>query len=164
LTLPEHSPGKLLESMASRFELRGGLGSGSMGVVYRAYDRSIGREVALKTLRAEDPNLFYSLKEEFRAAASIVHPNLVELYELFVHGPECFFTMELLDAVPFTHSVRQGSSSAPASFESPAWLFTRDPREALTKSGTLRIDRRAQLTLSESSSGGSAARLAAGAA
>ena len=82
LTLPELSPGKLLQSLSSRFELRGGLGSGSMGVVYRAYDHYLGREVALKTLRAEDPNLFYSLKEEFRAAASIVHPNLVAL-----HGP-----------------------------------------------------------------------------
>ena len=85
MTLPEQSPGKLLQSLSSRFELRGRLGSGSMGVVYRAFDRELGREVALKTLRAEDPNLFYSLKEEFRAAASIVHPNLVELYELFVH-------------------------------------------------------------------------------
>jgi len=165
LTLPELSPGKLLQSLSSRFELRGGLGSGSMGVVYRAYDRYLGREVALKTLRAEDPNLFYSLKEEFRAAASIVHPNLVELYELFVHGAECFFTMELLDAVPFTRSVRQGGSSVPALFDSPAWLGPRDPREVLTKSGTLRIDRRAEVGLHESGgSSGTAARLAAGAA
>jgi eukaryotic-like serine/threonine-protein kinase len=165
LTLPELSPGKLLQSLSSRFELRGGLGSGSMGVVYRAYDHYLGREVALKTLRAEDPNLFYSLKEEFRAAASIVHPNLVELYELFVHGAECFFTMELLEAVPFTRSVRQGGSSVPALFESPAWLGTRDPRELLTKSGTLRIGPRPDVAPHEGgSSAGAAARLAAGAA
>ena len=165
LTLPEHCPGNLLQSMSARFELRGGLGSGSMGVVYRAYDRSLGREVALKTLRAEDPNLFYSLKEEFRAAASIVHPNLIELYELFVHGSECFFTMELLDAVPFTRSVRQSSCSVPALFESPVWVTTGDSRDALTKSGTLRIERRVGAGLPHGATGaGAAARLASGAA
>lgn len=105
--MPEPSPGKLLHALSSRFELRGQIGSGSMGVVHRAFDQQLGREVALKTLRANDPELFYSLKEEFRTAASIVHPNLVELYELFVDGCEGLFTMELLDAAPFDRSVWQ---------------------------------------------------------
>jgi hypothetical protein len=105
--MPEPSPGKLLHTLSSRFELREQIGSGSMGVVHRAFDHELGREVALKTLRANDPELFYSLKEEFRTAASIVHPNLVELYELFVDGAEGFFTMELLDAAPFDRSVWQ---------------------------------------------------------
>jgi hypothetical protein len=110
--MPEPSPGKLLHTLSSRFELRGQIGSGSMGVVYRAFDHELGREVALKTLRANDPELFYSLKEEFRTAASIVHPNLVDLHELFVDGSECFFTMELLDAAPFDRSVWQRPISA----------------------------------------------------
>jgi eukaryotic-like serine/threonine-protein kinase len=106
--MSQPSLARLLDTLSGRFELRGWLGSGGMGFVHRAFDHALGREVALKTLRASDPTLLYSLKQEFRAAASLCHPNLVQLHELFVVGSECFFTMELVDGVPFTRFVRQG--------------------------------------------------------
>jgi hypothetical protein len=134
------SPGNPLQILASRFELRSELGAGGTGVVHRAFDHQLGREVAIKTLRANSPELFYNLKEEFRAAASIVHPNLVRLHELFVHGSECFFTMELLDAIPFDRWVRPG---AQRSFRDELNLGRRSsPAVCLpswTESGTHRI-------------------------
>ncbi|WP_433936438.1 serine/threonine-protein kinase PknK [Sorangium cellulosum] len=95
-----------------RFRIRGLLGRGGMGVVYRALDVEMGREVALKTLHDVGAGDLYALKEEFRSLAGLVHRNLVELYELFVSGSRCFFTMELLDGTGLLEHVR-GIAGAP---------------------------------------------------
>ena len=71
---------------AGRFELRGTLGAGGAGVVYRAFDRQLNREVALKLLRQASGRDLYRFKREFRALADIVHPNLVALHELHAPG------------------------------------------------------------------------------
>lgn len=84
-----------------RFRLDGRLGSGGQGVVYRAYDRVLGFDVALKTLHSSTPRELVLLKREFRIARDIEHPNLVRLHDLIVE-PEgtVFFTMEVLDGEP----------------------------------------------------------------
>ncbi|MCE9576463.1 MAG: protein kinase, partial [Deltaproteobacteria bacterium] len=89
-----------------RFEVRGNLGSGGMGVVYRALDRRLGREVAMKALRHASGRDLYRFKREFRALADIVHPNLAALYELHTHDDEWFFTMELVEGQGFIDWVR----------------------------------------------------------
>ncbi|MDC0744811.1 serine/threonine-protein kinase [Polyangium mundeleinium] len=89
-----------------RFRLRNLLGKGSLGLVYQARDEEMDEDVALKTLPRLDPEHIYHIKEEFRTLAGITHPNLVELHELFVDASRCFFTMELVDGVPFTEHVR----------------------------------------------------------
>jgi eukaryotic-like serine/threonine-protein kinase len=89
-----------------RFELRGQLGSGGMGVVYRVFDRARGREVALKTLKHTGGREIYRFKREFRALADLSHPNLVGLHELWTVGEDWMFTMELVDGVPFSRWVR----------------------------------------------------------
>lgn len=93
---------------SERFELEERLGSGGMGVVYRAWDRVRNARVAVKMMRLVDGPHLYRFKREFRALADIVHPNLVELYELRAHGDEWFFSMELVDGVSFLEWVRPG--------------------------------------------------------
>lgn len=90
-----------------RFRIRGTLGSGGMGVVYRAYDSELGHDVALKSLTRLEPDQVYHLKYEFRSLADIRHPNLVHLYELFVIEGGCFFTMELVTGSDFVSHIRQ---------------------------------------------------------
>jgi hypothetical protein len=91
----------LPDGIGARFELRGALGAGSMGVVLRAFDRELAREVALKTLPDRGLEETLHLKAEFRLLANVLHPNLVELFELFSGDEHCFFTMELLAGVTF---------------------------------------------------------------
>ena len=83
------------------------LGSGGMGVVYEALDLERNHRVALKTGRTMDSEGLFQLKNEFRAVADIVHPNLVALYELVAAGEAWFFTMELIDGMSFLAYVRQ---------------------------------------------------------
>ena len=97
-----------------RFVLRETLGSGGMGVVYRAFDRQLGREVALKKLRTVTGRDLYRFKREFRALADIIHPNLVTLHELHTLGEDWFFTMELVEGVPFSQWVRHRPATARA--------------------------------------------------
>ena len=101
----------------TRFSPMALLGRGGMGVVYRAYDEEMERDVALKTLPALGAAEFVALKEEFRSLTGLTHRNLIELYELFVEGEDAFFTMELLDGTDFVSFVR-GKKQAP--FKGPA--------------------------------------------
>jgi len=90
----------------ARFEVRRVLGEGGMGVVYCAFDHRLGRNVALKTLRHPSGRNLYRFKREFRSLADIVHPNLAVLHELHTDGAEWYFTMELVEGVPFIAWVR----------------------------------------------------------
>ncbi|MDQ3301328.1 MAG: protein kinase, partial [Myxococcota bacterium] len=98
----------------ARFEVRGTLGAGGAGIVYRAFDRQLQREVALKLLRQASGRDLYRFKREFRALADIVHPNLVALHELHAADGDWYFTMELVEGVSFIDWVRPGKAAGPA--------------------------------------------------
>src|SRR5690349_2354088 len=90
-----------------------------MGDVYRALDRELGCNVALKTVALRRPETLLVLKEEFRTAAGLSHPNLVRLHELFAEGDDIFFTMELVEGVPFTGYVRAAIANQNAGTAEP---------------------------------------------
>jgi serine/threonine protein kinase/tetratricopeptide (TPR) repeat protein len=86
-----------LPVVSDRYELRGELGRGGMGRVYRALDRETSVEVALKVTLRPGGDALERFKHEFRSRAGLVHPNLVRLRDLVVNDSSCFFTMELLE-------------------------------------------------------------------
>jgi eukaryotic-like serine/threonine-protein kinase len=94
------------EGEHDRFEMRGELGIGASGSVYRVLDRQRGQEVALKTLRRIHGADLYRFKREFRSLVDITHPNLAALHELFAVDDEWMYTMELVDGVGFDRWVR----------------------------------------------------------
>ncbi len=83
-----------------RFERRRVIGTGGMGTVYEARDRATGQTVALKVLTHLGPLELYLFKNEFRALADVMHPNLVGLHEFFNVDDEWFFSMDLVKGVP----------------------------------------------------------------
>jgi two-component system LytT family response regulator len=79
------------------------IGRGGMGVVYRALDTSLGREVALKVLGAaagREPEQERRLKQEARAAASLAHPAVSVVYEIDEAEGATFIAMELVRGRP----------------------------------------------------------------
>ncbi len=106
-----------------------------MGAVYRAFDRERRSVVALKTLTHVDPIGIYQFKEEFRALTDLLHPNVVQLYELVGHGGSWFFTMELIDGATFLQWVHHGvPTSSPG--EGPTSMVRRASSMAPTLDAT----------------------------
>jgi serine/threonine protein kinase len=87
-------------SMLGRYQLMDRLGEGSMGVIYRAKDLVLEREVALKTLSTsgvKDDELLERFYREARACASLRHPNIVTVYDFGREEGVAYIAMELLE-------------------------------------------------------------------
>jgi eukaryotic-like serine/threonine-protein kinase len=77
------------------------IGRGGMGEVVKAYDPSLGRHVALKMLRHEDPELTERLLAEARAQALVDHPNVAKVYEVGqLDDGRAFIAMQFIDGEP----------------------------------------------------------------
>jgi serine/threonine-protein kinase len=85
-----------------RYEIIGELGRGAMGVVYKATDPTIGRTVALKTMRLDAHGLdagemVRRFKNEARAAGVLNHPNIVTIYDAGEHDGILYIAMEFME-------------------------------------------------------------------
>jgi len=91
------------------------LGQGGMGIVYEARDPKLERTVALKTMSSlvSDESARQRFWREARAAASVNHPNICQIYEIGDDRGELFIAMELLEGEPLSERLRHGSMSVP---------------------------------------------------
>jgi serine/threonine-protein kinase len=102
---------------AGRYELLDDLGRGAMGVVYRAKDPVIGRDVAVKTIRLVEAGTGLTREElvsrfqtEARAAGLLTHPNIVVIYDAGEENGQFYITMELVEGSSLQALLDQGQS------------------------------------------------------
>jgi TolB-like protein/tetratricopeptide (TPR) repeat protein len=100
-------------SRIGHYVIRQKLGAGGMGVVYEAHDPRLERSVALKMmlgLEGDDTGRKRFWREA-RAAASINHPNVCQIYEVGEVSGQLFIAMELLDGEPLAEHLSRGALS-----------------------------------------------------
>ena len=120
------------QELDSEYELLGELGRGGMAVVYRARDRELGREVAVKVVRpryAADEDAVARLAREARTVASLEHPNIVGLYAVKrLPDATLALVMQLVPGLTLKASLEQSGPFTPARAE----RVMRDIARALT--------------------------------
>ncbi len=109
---PDHGNGTMLLTVSpedglvgrvidNRYEIKQLLGQGGMGVVYRAFQRAVCRDVAVKFLRRAYTDDFVAVKrfyKEARAASGLTHPNTITVFDFGqTRDGLLYFTMELLE-------------------------------------------------------------------
>jgi serine/threonine protein kinase len=88
----------MLGTAIGKYRIVGSLGRGATGVVYRAVDETLGREVAIKILSSDvaESDLLKRFRTEATALARLSHHGIATIYELFSSGPDLVMVMELV--------------------------------------------------------------------
>ncbi len=85
-----------------RYRVEGPLGAGGGGMVFAAFDPVLGRRVAVKLLRSDQPGAMATgerLREEAQAMARLAHPNVVTVYDVGEHEGGFYIAMELVEGL-----------------------------------------------------------------
>jgi serine/threonine-protein kinase len=95
--------------LAGRYELLEKIGDGGMAVVYKARCRLLNRFVAIKILKPEftkDMKFIENFRRESQAAASLTHPNIVNIYDVGKEGNIHYIVMELIEGQVLSDIIR----------------------------------------------------------
>ncbi len=104
-------------AIGGRFELCGLLGEGGMGQVYRALDRALNEEVALKFVRADlasSKDALEQFKAEVRLSRSLTHRNVCRIYEFLEMEGRVFLSMELVRGKTLAEVIAKEAPMPPA--------------------------------------------------
>lgn len=97
-------------TLAERYELLEKIGDGGMAVVYKSRDKLLNRYVAVKILKPEfskDYKFIESFRRESQAAASMSHPNIVNIYDVGREGNINYIVMELVEGQPLSSLIKK---------------------------------------------------------
>lgn len=116
----EGSAGRMMTKIG-KYEIRDVLGKGAMGVVYRALDPDIDREVAIKAIHydgvrdpSEREDLIRRFVREGRAAGKLNHPNIVTIYDVGREGDLAYIVMQYVHAQSLQRILDSGRAFEPA--------------------------------------------------
>ncbi|NLY30001.1 MAG: Stk1 family PASTA domain-containing Ser/Thr kinase [Firmicutes bacterium] len=104
------------EVLSNRYEIRERIGEGGMAVVYRAKDRLLHRWVAVKVLReqyASDEDLVERFRREAQSAASLSHPNVVNIYDVGEVRNTHYIVMEYVRGINLKELIRREGRLTP---------------------------------------------------
>ncbi|GAA2327472.1 hypothetical protein GCM10010376_54280 [Streptomyces violaceusniger] len=94
------------DRVADRYLLQEPIGRGGMGVVWRAHDELLDREVAVKCARPDDDRAVARLTNEARNAARLHHPHIVSVFDFVDEGETCWIVMEYVSGGSLADMVR----------------------------------------------------------
>lgn len=122
-----------------RYVLTRRLGRGGMGVVYAARDERLGRDVAIKLIAGlGDASAVNRFWREARAAASVSHPHVCQIFEIDDSPQGIYLAMELLDGESLEQHLQRGPCSTQAAVERAVQLL--DALQALHERGLVHRD------------------------
>ncbi|MDB4898153.1 MAG: serine/threonine protein kinase, partial [Firmicutes bacterium] len=96
--------------LANRYRIGERIGGGGMALVYRAEDLQLGRDVAVKVLRGQfgsDEEFIRRFRREAQNAASLSHPNVVQIYDVGQDEDQYYIVMELVEGHTLKELIQQ---------------------------------------------------------
>jgi beta-lactam-binding protein with PASTA domain/tRNA A-37 threonylcarbamoyl transferase component Bud32 len=102
--------------LGGRYRLEAGIGAGGMAEVFRGFDTTLDRTVAVKVLApqfARDPSFVERFRREAQAAARLNHPNIVNVYDTGVDGDTNYIVMEYVEGRTLAEYLAGGGTLSP---------------------------------------------------